>query len=228
MIERVDISLLEKYLAGEVDELLDENGVALTPEEIEVVIDEYKELQIHLEGAALKAQLKERHGAGAPKLRKSKRMNWLAAAAVMALAITFAFFWQGNAGPQFDDYFSHFNQLERNRGDASSSYTAALEAYSRRNYEEAFNLFSKLEDAPIEASFFEGVSALAADRAQLAINAFLKAGVDPMNRYYQQTRWYLALAYWQAGEVEKARKYWSSIPEGEFNFELAQALLRLL
>lgn len=228
MIERIDISLLERYLEGEVEQLLDENGVALTEQEVAQAIEEYQDLVIQLEGAALKAQLQERHAVKTEKKGKITRLYWLAAAAAVLLSITFAYLWKQKSAPQFEDYFTHFKQLETNRGTTSSDFATALESYSRRSYEEAYTLLSALDKPPKEAFFFQGVSALATERTQQAIDAFLKAGIDPTNRYYQQTRWYLALAYWKAGDLDKAKRYWSSIPEDDHNYELAQELLMSL
>ncbi len=188
MIERVDISLIEKYLAGEVEQLVDEKGSVLTPTEVAQVIEEYHEVIIQLEGAAFKSELEARYGREKGKTYPLKRLYTLAAAVIL-LVIAFVFLWQSNAGPQFDDYFKHFAQLETNRGEVGTTYTDALVAYSRQRYEEAFVLFSSLESPSNEALFFMGVSALATNQAEAAIEALQKSGLEKPSRYYQQARW---------------------------------------
>lgn len=230
MNKEADISLLEKYLAGEIraDEVLDLDGQVLTAGELELAVDEYQDVKAHLEGVALKADLQERFsGTQAPKEKKGYT-RWLVAA-IVVLLLTFGFLWQNrDTSPELEDYFSHFPQLETFRGEGPTVYSQALEAYTLRNYKKALKLFSEIENPEKEAQFFMGVSALATGNAELAVEALQRAGVDLKNRYYQQTRWYLALAYWQVGNLPEARRYLESIPKEEYNFEEAQKLLSVL
>lgn len=231
MIERVDISLLEKYLDGNLErsQLLDVEGKPLNDEQVEKAMAEYKEVMLHLEGAALKAQLKEKYSDAQVQPRKRLAFVWLAAAAVLLL-LAFGFLWQrSNSGPQFSDYFIHFEQLDTFRGeDANAPFAKAMEAYNRRHYEEVYALLKQVENPDSEVYFFMGVSALAQEKTAEAITALKLSGTEPANRYYQQTRWYLALALWQSGRIEDSKVQLKRINEGEYQFSQAKKLLNKL
>lgn len=230
MIERVDISLIEKYLTGEIetDQLRDLEGRVLDDAQIAEALVEYKELILHLEGAALKEKLKQNYGDTRTATRTLRSTYWRVAATVLIL-VTLGLIWRTTrSGPEFNDYFEHFAQLESFRGNETSAYSRALEAYSRRNYKESLALFKQVKEPNSEVYFFMGVSALALERSAEAIEALEQSGLEATNRYHQQTRWYLALAWWHSGDLAKAKAQWQGISAGEYHYDQAQKLLGLL
>ncbi|MCE7991965.1 MAG: hypothetical protein HEP71_08295 [Roseivirga sp.] len=230
MDSSVNIELLEKYLAGEIsaDQVLDDEGNVLTRASLELAIDEYNDVVIHLEGAALKDQLRAIQTAMAEESPKRGYRVWFAAAAAVLILLTAGLLWRNaNQAAEFEDYFSHFNQLVSFRGEAGNR---GIEAYSRKNYEEAFQLLSTLEQPELsnELKFYLGVSALGSDHEYEAIAVFTELGIEKSSKYYQQIRWYLALAYWKNNEPIKAISLLEGIENGQYKFTKAQELIALL
>lgn len=223
---------MESYLAGDIDAsaVLDVDGNVLSEEALSLATAEYKDILIHIEGAALKSRLEELQvPSSAPE--KSGYKLWYAVAAAVLILVIAGGIWQSmNRAPEFEDYFSHFNQLLSFRGDGQSLSARGIEAYSRRNYEEAFELLGSLDNSEIsdELSFYLAVSALGSGHVEEAIAVFERLGTAKNNKYYQQTRWYLALAYWQNGQVDEAIKALESIKEGQHEHAKAVELIKRL
>lgn len=233
MNKEVDIALLESYLAGDIDAsaVLDVDGNVLSEEALDLAIAEYKDVLIHIEGAALKSQLQGLKVPAASAPEKPGYRLWYAVAAAVLLLVVAGGVWQSmNRAPEFEDYFSHFDQLISFRGDGQSLSARGIEAYSRRNYEEAFELLGSLENSEIsdELSFYLAVSALGSGQVEEAIAVFERLGTAKSNKYYQQTRWYLALAYWQNNQVDDAIKAMGSIRKGQYEYAKAVALTERL
>ncbi len=233
MNKEVDIALLESYLAGEIEAsaVLDLAGNALSEEALGLAIAAYKDVVVHIEGAALKSQLQELRVPAASVPEKRSYGLWYAVAAAVALLVIAGGIWQSlNRTPEFEDYFSHFNQLLSFRGDEQSLSASGIEAYSRRNYQEAFKLLGSLDESEIsdELSFYLAVSALGSGHVEEAIAVFESLGMGKSNKYYQQIRWYLALAYWQNDRVDEAIKALELIEEGQHEYARAVELVERL
>ncbi|GAB5523919.1 MAG: hypothetical protein Roseis2KO_17910 [Roseivirga sp.] len=233
MNKEVDIALLEGYLAGDIEAsaVLDVDGNVLSEEALDLAIAEYKDILIHIEGAALKSRLQELQVPAAASPEKRSYKLWYAVAAAVVLVVVAGGIWQSmNRAPEFEDYFSHFDQLVSFRGDAQSLSASGIEAYSRKNYQEAFELLDSLDDSEIsdDLSFYLAVSALGSGHVEEAIAVFRRLGMEESNRYYQQTRWYLALAYWQNDQVREAIKTMESIQAGEHKYTEAVELIERL
>lgn len=233
MIEKVDIEVLESYLAGDIgaDQVFDKEGNAFSKESLDLAIKEYHDTVVHLEGAALKIQLMEMQSSMTAQPQKSSFKVWYAAAAAILLLLTAGLLWQNeNRAPSFKFYFDHFDQLVSFRNDTENSSAEGIEAYSRENYAKAFDLLNDVSAAELddELKFYLGVSALGSEHVVEAIGVFEGLGMDRSNKYYQQTRWYLALAYWQADEVNKTIGLLQSIENGEYKFKEAELLKRAL
>lgn len=230
MDSSVNIELLEQYLAGEIsaNEVLDFEGNVLTKSALELAIEEYNDVVIHLEGAALKEQLVGMQSAMVEQSPKRSWRVWYATAAAVLMLVTAGLLWRSvNSSVEFEDYFAHFNQLVSFRGEAGNK---GIEAYSRKNYEEAFQLLNALEKPELsdELKFYLGVSALGSNHESEAITVFTELGIERSGRYYQQIRWYLALAYWKNENVIKAISLLEGIEKGQYKFAEAQELIELL
>lgn len=230
MDSSVNIELLEQYLAGEIsaNEVLDFEGNVLSKSALELAIEEYNDVVIHLEGAALKAQLVDMQSAMVEQSPKRSYRIWYAAAAAALVLLTAGILWRNaNRSVEFEDYFAHFNQLVSFRGDAGNK---GIEAYSRKNYALAYQLLSALEKPELndELKFYLGVSALGSNHEREAIDIFTELGIERPGRYYQQIRWYLALAYWKNKDVTNAIPLLEGIEEGQYKFAEARELIELL
>ena len=234
MNDRVDIALLEQYLSGEieVDAVRDVDGKALSKEEVEAAANDYRQLELDIEGAALKAELQAMHGQLDFETQSKRGFRWWTAAAIVLVLTVAGIFalQQSNKAPVFEDYFVPFEQLVTTREGNDNALNEGLAAYSRGNYEQAYQELNALitSNASEDHRFFLAVSALATNHLDTAISQFKLLGTEKDNRYYQQTRWYLALSYWQNGQINEAKKLWSEIKEGQEYFDEAQLLLERL
>lgn len=229
MSSEVDIALLEQYLAKEIDRsrVLSVDGDPVSDDALDIAINDYKETVLGLEGAALKNQLKALHETLDLSEKKNVFPRWLAvAASIVLIAVFGTLIWQSNnRAPKFTEYFDHFDQLVTFRNSDSTDYSAGLEAYSDRNYAEAYILLEHLDNLSDELKFYQGLSALGSEDFETAISLFEILGTSSSNKYYQQTRWYLALAYWQAGLVADAQNLLNEIETSEFKYEESRELL---
>ncbi len=232
MSRQVNIELLEKYLAGEIEsrEVLDIDGKVLNNDELQDAIKDHKELILQIEGAALKESLKEINSAERPQAEDKKLVFWLRTAASVVLIFVLGFLILKPESPRFEDYFEHFEQLETFRGPDSQSFDIGLTEYSRRNYSRAYELLTSknLEELSPELTFYAGLSALGSERFEEAIVLFEAIGTKETNKYYQQTKWYLALAYWQSGQKLKSIDMLNTIKRGEFQYLRSRDLARVL
>ncbi len=232
MDSEVDIGLLEEYLAGKIkrSQVLSVDGNPVSDEVLDVAIGDYKETILHLEGAALKIQLKELHERLDLNQKKSAFPRWLAvAASIVLIAVFGTLIWQNvNRAPEFSDYFDHFDQLVTYRDSDLTSYSAGLEAYTLRDYDKAYTLLTSIEGLNNELKFYQAVSALGSERFEEAITLFEFLGTNPENKYYQQTKWYLGLAYWQVGQANKAKEVFGQIMNDEFKYKESLELMERL
>lgn len=229
MNKEVNIALLEGYLAGDIEasEVLALDGSQLSADELKSAVEEYEEAVLIIEGAALKEELKAIHQENDSSQVQKSFPRWLAAAASIVLIGVFGtLIWQStNSEPEFSDYFDHFPELFTSRDSDSTSYSVGIEAYSLRDYDKAYLLLENIEDLNNELKFYLAVSALGSERFQLAIEIFEGIGTDSSNKYYQQIRWYLGLAYWQTGEIDKAKTTLKLILPDEFKYDKSLKLL---
>ena len=155
MNDQIDIALLEKHMAGEIDghEVLNLDGSPVTRQELDSAIESHKNLMIHLEGAALKSRLKQVQGSEKLKNPNSRLMKRLAAAAaILILGVAGFLLWPSfEPEPTVSDYFVHFDQLVTFRGSESTSSSEGMSAYSRRDYEEAFQILSNMDNDSLNA-----------------------------------------------------------------------------
>lgn len=232
-VRDIDVTLLESYLAGDIEanEVLDVDGNAVPKDSLELAISEYRDVLVQLEGAALKEQLKGMRASLEPKPGRNGSRLWYAVAAAVLVLVGAGVVWQNlNKPPVFEDYFGHFDQLVSLRGEEGNKAAEGIEAYSDRNYNKAFDLLSAVgeEGLNAELKFYLGVSALGSDHVKEAIRIFEEIGIERPNKYYQQTRWYLALAYWKNGNTDQATDMLESIEEGQFKYDKARELLSSL
>ncbi len=231
MSKEVNLELLESYLRGDIgtDEVLDLEGYALSSEELTIAVKDYENALIQLEGVALKEQLKKMETSVSEVTAASTKKSWYAIAAVLLFLITAGFLWQimGNE-PEFNEYFEPFDQLRIFRGDGDLGANG-MEAYSREEYEEAFNLLSEINENEIdlELKFYLAVSALASDRTSQSIVLFEDLAKSD-SKYHQQVSWYLGLAYWKNEQPDKAISQLKIIQVEEYNYEEAIRLINQL
>jgi len=229
MIEKVNIKLLEQHVEGYIsaDEVLFEDGSTLNSVQLIEALEEYNRLIIGIEAEGLRNDLKVIHREVVG--RKHPLRLYITVAASLLLIMMSILVLKKKGEPTFEDYFSHFDQLLTFRGEENELLSKALSDYSQRDYKSAYLAFQRLNKEKLnpEASFYAGVSALASNYLNEALDYFTIAS-EGENNYYQQIRWYSALTYWQLGRIDFCLSLLSDIEEDQFKFKQAQRLLKHL
>jgi hypothetical protein len=233
MKKDIDIRLLDMYIEGEIsaDEVLFTDGTQPNMSELDAAIKNYKDVIIHIEAVGLKNELEKMHRGTFPIKSKQIWLPILAAAAIIITIVAFTFlFVRSNQAPQFEDYFTHFDQLIISRGNTERVYENAIQAYSSKNYLDALDWFKKIPEDSMttELKFYAGVSALGSEHLKEAANYFESIGIGAENKFNEQTRWYLALCYWQNKEETKAVLLLETISKNDFKYKDAQKLIAKL
>ncbi|MEL6593183.1 MAG: hypothetical protein AAFQ68_24000 [Bacteroidota bacterium] len=153
----------------------------------------------------------------APPLPFYKRIPMAVYGAAAAIALLLAIIWGLNQTSLQTDYqalamaqFEPYPSLRQMRGveaEDSALLSQALLAYDQKNYAEAIQLFSRIEDSLqlIPARFYAGNVHLIQGQAQDAVLVLEPLTNMPDHPYLIQSQWYLALAYLQLeGQAEQA------------------------
>ena len=138
-----------------------------------------------------------------------------------------------------DNYLTNeklaYSAKRKNIEDLANQRSAAGEAYELNDYSEAIELWEEIINTSNQANagdhFFLGLSYLHNEQPELAVESLLKAGPlseQEDNSYTQDINWFLSLAYVKAGQLEQARNQLESIQANEWNYELAQKILKRL
>lgn len=231
------IEKVERYLSGELTrkEVKEENDTAPSDEELDEAIDLYNTSKNLIELSGLKEDLKSIHEeyiaeaeseSPEPKSKNTTWIWWTAAVAAMALLIAVFSGVLDDKSPQFEDYFKPYPDLLSMRGD-EGSMSQAMRYYTLQDYDGAIKEFNKLMSDSVthEVLFYQAIAALAIQRYELAETNLEKLLQASDNQYWQQTKWYLGLIYWQSGQVEEAKEILSKIEPREDLYEDARELL---
>lgn len=232
MNENVDLELLEQYLDGLIDknEVLSVEGRPIDYKVLDKQIEEFLKMRDHLSAEGLRVELQE-FVSKRKEIRTFPlyRIMTIAASIVLVGVVIFILLDNRPSEPKFDDYFDHFDQLLSFRNGDVLDYSDGLEAYASEDYERAFRLLSpKVNDLNNEVRFYLGLSAVGSGRFNESLEILEQVDTEPPFKFYQQTRWYLALAYWQIDNSKLAIYFLNQIQEGDFKFNEAQLLIKQL
>lgn len=227
------IEKVERYLSGELTrkEVKEENDKTLSDEELDEVIDLYNTSENLIELAGLREDLKSIHKEYIAETQ-GKKTTWIWWTAAVAAVLTFLLIFTGvlqDKSPEFNDFFTPYPDLISMRG-GEYGLKEAMKYYSQQDYQAALKEFSNINPDSInqEVLFYQSIAALAVDQYQLAVTNLEKLSALDSNIYWQQTKWYLGLAYWQTGEIEKAKEIFAKIESGESQYDAARELLKEL
>lgn len=234
------IEKVERYLSGELTrkEVKEENNKTPSDVELDEAIELFNTSKNLIELSGLKEDLKSIHEEYIAETeseeqeeegQKTAWMWWTAAVAAIALLIAVFSGVLNDKSPEFEDYFKPYPDLLSMRGN-EGSMSAAMRFYTLRDYEAAIKEFNKLVADSIshEVLFYQAIAALAIERYPLAETNFEKLLTADDNQYWQQTKWFLGLTYWQSGKIEEARELLAKIGVDEDQYEAAQELLEEL
>ena len=171
--------------------------------------------------------------------------TWLAAASVIVLlgigTLIFNSYSSEKPDKLYAEYFEPYRNIIRpvERGeDDGSIETKAFQAYENGKFYKAINLFNSVEsfeeDNNDYIDFYKGISFMALDKYKEAIEVLLPIATEVEKGDYdisQKANWYLALAYLNSNEIEKARSQFYMIAHDEaftFKKDEAQEILEKL
>ena len=230
------IEKVERYLSGKLsrEEVKEDQGPELSSEELDEAIDLYNTTKDLIELSGMREDLKSIHEEYIAETEKPVKQNsfrlWASvamAAALLAIAVFSGIFEQGEV--KFEDYFEPYPDIVSMRG-TTGDLNEALRLYSLEQYTEALAEFNKIQVDSINDTilFYQAVSALAIAKFDLAVDKLNTLRGYENNTFWQQTKWYLALALWQKGEIDEAKTILGKIGRGESDFPRAQNLLESL
>jgi len=233
MNNEINISLLERYLQGEIarEEVLDIEGNPVDDEALQKSIEQFDDIKLGLKVIALRDDLKQIETEfEATQQPKPGWVRYAAAAAILLVAVASYFIFTANQAPRFEDYFTHFENLSISRGSESDQLQEAMKFYQIEDYDKALSLFKALPENQLtgESHFYTGISALATQDFILALEQLSLAEYQSLLEYSQPIRWYKALAHWQRGELDEAKALLAQIKPGHYQSDKAQTLLEEL
>lgn len=161
--------------------------------------------------------------------------RWLVAASIALLAGLTYFVAFESHSPQdlASDYFTPYRNVVHpiERGEHSEDKkTQAFSAYTSGRYSEAMPLFHQLfqEDGTPYLLFYEANTLMQLDRAKEAV-PLLQEHMATDDSLADKSAWYLALAYLQLDNIDKAKELLRQIvAEGDYKAGEAQELLEQL
>ena len=230
------IEQVEHYLAGELTRKeVKEGNTVLSDDELDEAIDLFKTSESLIELSGLKEDLQSIHEEyiaesesekTEPKSKRVFPVWWMVAvaAAVTLIAVVSGVF--DNSNPEFDDYFETYPDIYTFRGE-ETALSDAMRAYTLEKYEDAIVRFDELlqDTVNLDVLFYQAVAAMAIGKFELAQSNLEQLSRAEKNTFFQQTQWYLALTYWQNGEIEKATEQFMRITPANREYENAQELL---
>ena len=227
------ISRAELYQAGELSrEALQANeGTPLSDEQVVELITLVEVYQKAIRQKALKQSFAEIQSEVERGQQRTTIWRWTAGVAVAAsLVLIMVFSGLFSSSPDFQEMFQPYPYLNNLRNTDQPAIQEAMNFYVEEDYQRAFQA---LENLPAvtkspESAFFKGVSALAINDWKAALEIFENLGTTTNNPFYQQCRWYWALAAWQAGNTDKAVTLLKEIEPTQYNHKEASELLNYL
>jgi len=175
-------------------------------------------------------------------LKKKKSIftirTWLAAATVIILLGIGSLIYNLNSSDDpkklyaeyFEPYRNIVHPVERGENDGSIE-SKAFQAYENGDFYKAINLFNSIETIEEENNdyidFYKAISFMALNKSKEAIEILLPIATEVEKGDYdlsQKANWYLALAYLNSNEIEKAKSQLYMISHDEaFTFKKDEA-----
>ncbi|HZY78080.1 MAG TPA: hypothetical protein VFE50_01060 [Cyclobacteriaceae bacterium] len=150
-----------------------------------------------------------------------------------AIALVAAFFiFRDTGNPLVDEYFAPYPNtvvpVIRGTPTDSSLRAAALAQYELGNYAAALESLEQIAPSNPDDLFYMGISALGLKDYSLAVT-YLKDYESKGESFVTQTKWYLALAYLGADNVEQSRSYLNALAaeDGSYKQQAAELLSKI-
>lgn len=228
------IQIIESFLESDIsrEEALKQGGFS-SETAFDQAVENYREGLESIHDLGLEHDLKKIHKKlYTPQKGPVITQRHLMIAASILLFGVFAFlFFQKDSSPDFEAYFEAYPNYNLIRSKDTNALIYGLNLYDQQKFDSAQIVLGalRIDTVNYDYSFYLGITYLA--NAEFSKSSeILKSiiDVDNTNPYYQQTRWYLALAYWQNEDRQEAVKMLESIERGQFKYEEALELIKAL
>ncbi|MFK8102278.1 MAG: tol-pal system YbgF family protein [Saprospiraceae bacterium] len=177
----------------------------------------------------------------APKAKVFNLRSIMAIAATVLLVVfAYQIFMPSTSNSQTDLFAANFesykmvlNQRSADQRDELNGdlVQTAVAAYEQKDFAQAALQFKQLQsESPqiVAFQFYHAIAELALKNTAVAIPLLENIRQQPPHLFIEQSQWYLALAYLQQGEKEKARTALRAIKAKEYQYTKAQKLLKTL
>lgn len=129
------------------------------------------------------------------------------------------------------DFYENRDRLKGDQ-DINRLNILAVNAYNEKDFSTAIEYYEEIVETGLandEHYFFLGLSHLYAKHYNAATQHLKEVmQVNANSKFQQETRWFLALAYLKQQDVELGRNQLLQIKVKEWNYQKAQALLKLI
>lgn len=238
-LTKADQELIDKYL----DRSLKEDEELIFDQKIKNSIAFAEEVELHETMLAAirirdKQALRDELKGEALKLRQksSKKLSrtffYLAAASIMILAmLTYMLLPSHNS--LFNEYYVPIPEspIVRTEIESINNYQLAMGAYSKGQFQNALQLFNKVDDTAIrhEIELYKGNCHLGLDQPEQAISQFQLALASSNEQIIFQAQWFLALAHLKNGDKMGAIEILQQMREGNHPYkEKSESLINKL
>lgn len=150
---------------------------------------------------------------------------WLSGIAASLVLLGTIIFWPSEPSNTdlFDTYYSSYPNVLSVRGEDS---TDGFQSYTAGDFEQAISQFKNAGLSNDTINFYLGLSYIETSQHEHARKTLQH--IDTTSMFHQQKTWYLGLLLIHEGDHEEAKQTLNQIPKGEFNYELAQELVKKL
>ena len=145
---------------------------------------------------------------------KSWAISFLIALGIVALGISLIYSLATPPGPKlFSAYYEPFDLSTLKISEEHKEFEKGMEAFRTENYEEALQIFEKMEakNADAEVLFFLGLCHLALDRPEKAVPILDR--IPEESQLFKSSAWYMALGYLKLSKLQEAKTHLSIASE---------------
>lgn len=166
-----------------------------------------------------------------PKIGIRKLYYYVAAACISLLALGWWLYSPTQSSAElYTQYFEVYPDFVTSRAIEESGLSKAIQYYNDEKYQLAANEFQVLylgDSLKYDVSFYLGLSYLNTGSNTKAIK-ILNSVVENSDKYQQQARWYLALAFLKNNQLDKAKTTLLKIKPLEYHYSESREIIENL
>lgn len=228
---------LEAYLKGDIDKT-DPSFKELfeSEEHFEEALEKYEVAREMIFELGVKQEIEQVQRAFEKK-NKALPIRYMVAAAIVVTVAVYGVLFAPSKTPLFEDYFTPYpsnyafrSTQDENHTEVASNLEQALRYYSEEDFASAVLHFQKVQTDSMTASeiFYFANALLAVGEFEQAEAKLASIFDNKENPFWQQTNWYLGLAYWQANRYQEATTVLESIGQQEYKYNEARKIIEML